>query len=76
MTKEIQLNRSSEVNDNIALVYDAFALRYDQSAYEPEAALGTHTMKTDLVRDFDYSGPVLDVACGTGIELSKKISRG
>ncbi|KAE9407944.1 hypothetical protein BT96DRAFT_55744 [Gymnopus androsaceus JB14] len=23
-------------------------------------------MKTDLVRDFDYSGPVLDVTCGTG----------
>ncbi|KAE9407942.1 hypothetical protein BT96DRAFT_1013828 [Gymnopus androsaceus JB14] len=70
MTKEIQLNQLSEVDDNIASIYDAFAPRYDQAAIEEMdeeyVANIQRSHGTELFQNWDHTGTLRDFGVSKG----------
>ncbi|KAE8382757.1 hypothetical protein BDV26DRAFT_224172 [Aspergillus bertholletiae] len=61
-SKQIRLGRDHERNQHLAGVYDGFAPRY----HAARANTGLSRMQQDLSKDYDFSGTVLDLACGNG----------
>lgn len=61
-TKRIQLGYNFNKNNHVAGVYDRFAEKYHESR------AGTEFTKTQqfFAANYDFSGTVLDLACGTG----------
>ncbi|PLB44471.1 hypothetical protein P170DRAFT_513647 [Aspergillus steynii IBT 23096] len=70
-TKLMQLGRHTAQTAHLAQVYDRFAPSYT-AVWE---AAGLSTIQKFLVAEFDYSGSVLDVACGNG-SFGKVLSAG
>ncbi|CAI7582156.1 unnamed protein product [Penicillium palitans] len=61
-SKEMRSGQDSDRNRHLASVYDGFAPRYSAA----RANTGLSRMQEDLSRDYDFSGTVLDLACGSG----------
>lgn len=61
-TKMIQLGRYREQRKHVAKVYDGFAPKY----HDVLKASNLYQIQRSLVSKFDFSGTVLDMACGTG----------
>ncbi|OGM49683.1 hypothetical protein ABOM_001791 [Aspergillus bombycis] len=61
-SKQIRSGQDSDRNQHLAGVYDSFAPRYPSA----RANTGLSRMQEDLSRDYDFSGTVLDLACGNG----------
>jgi hypothetical protein len=61
-TKQMQLGWTKDRSKHVAGVYDKFALAYN-STWEVS---GLHEITKSFATNFDFSGTVLDVACGTG----------
>ncbi|KAJ5188102.1 Major facilitator superfamily domain general substrate transporter [Penicillium cf. griseofulvum] len=61
-SKEMRSGQDSDRNQHLASVYDGFAPRYSAA----RANTGLSSMQEDLSRDYDFSGTVLDLACGSG----------
>ncbi|KAF9893536.1 hypothetical protein FE257_010848 [Aspergillus nanangensis] len=61
-TKQIQLGWHEAGNSHITTFYDRFANGYDQAWEKAPVS----EIQKSVVRKYDFSGTVLDVACGTG----------
>ncbi|GAB1205139.1 hypothetical protein APSETT445_003809 [Aspergillus pseudonomiae] len=61
-SKQIRSGQDDDRNQHLAGVYDGFAPRY----HSARANTGLSRMQEDLSRDYDFSGTVLDLACGNG----------
>ncbi|THC95193.1 hypothetical protein EYZ11_005309 [Aspergillus tanneri] len=61
-SKQMRSGQDHDRNQHLAGVYDGFAPRY----HAARANTGLSRMQEDLSRDYDFSGTVLDLACGNG----------
>lgn len=61
-SKQIRSGQDHARNQHLAGVYDSFAPRY----HAARANTGLSRMQEDMSRDYDFSGTVLDLACGNG----------
>jgi D-ala D-ala ligase C-terminus len=62
-TKQIQLGWHTKRIEHVAAIYDKFAPEYDSI----QRSSGLNKVEQYLAANFDFSGTVLDLACGTGI---------
>ncbi|KAK2590503.1 hypothetical protein QQS21_011819 [Conoideocrella luteorostrata] len=61
-SKQIRSGQDHVRNQHLARVYDGFAPRY----HAARADTGLSRMQEDMSRKYDFSGTVLDLACGNG----------
>lgn len=61
-TKQIQLGYNLNKNNHVAGIYDRFAEKYHESRADTEFT----KMQQFFAANYDFSGTVLDLACGTG----------
>jgi D-ala D-ala ligase C-terminus/Methyltransferase domain len=62
-TKQIQLGWHAKRFEHVAAIYDEFATIYDPI----KRCSGLNEVEQYFAANFDFSGTVLDLACGTGV---------